>query len=583
MRAWACAGALLFFVAASLLFIGRQGLHDDEGSRGVHALGFFHNLDNPVIRNWHFMESYYIGSVNSLLLVPGVRVLGAVPLAVHLPFVVLGLGAMGLVFLSLRRLFHTPVALLTVCLLAVNSTFIRVVRNGGCREEILQIFLFWLVMALLLVPRRPWRVGAAFAAGLALWTKVMFLGYLLGMGAAVAAFGAPWKERGAAGEAARGGGWAAVPACAAAFAAGLAPLLYWNAVNGWETFGRLFHAFWRTRGPAAALCDNAHFACNLQERLFHLLQLLTSQIPFDDLDGIADAGFNPVYLFLAVASAAGVLVFLAARPAARPDRDRLGFFAAVYAVLFVCTCFAPVGRYAGHLAILFPFPELVVAFCFCRVLAVRPGGGGAAAWARPLAAACIVAHAAAEMAVTARVIDGIRRGRAADYAVSPAMFPIARALCAGQAQSLVTFCNEMGLNVGYLCADRVQVHYVPDAAPADSPALVSELLGLPQPVFLLTLDGERAPEVLRAWFDVWRNAGTPPEPFQVFTRQGRVFRLYRVGPRRAAVPAPAPVRPADGRDPGGAAGESRLVGRPAVRFFASGGPTLRRLPPGTRF
>ncbi len=534
--AWVTAAALLFFAIAGLLFIDSQTIHEDEGRRGIHAIEFLAQLHHPAAAPWLLMEASYIGTLNSVLFMPAIALLGPTPAALRLSHFFLALASMGLMFLVLRRLFRTPTALLTVCLLAVNSTWIRTVRVGGYREEPLQIFFFWLVLALLVIPRRPRWTMAALAAGLALWGKLMFLGYLAGMVLGVTVFGPLWKDTGAS---PGRNNWRTIsPAAALAFIAGLSPLLYWNYQNGWETFRMMSQALFRTQGDVP-LCDNAHLAANLLERLFNLVQLLSSQIGIQDLDGVKDPGFNAAYLFLTAFCAAGTGVFIFSRAASRTDRTRFGFLAVLYATVFLCSCYAPVARYAGHLAILFPFPEFVVAFFFCRVLSTP----GTAPWVRVLVAAWMTAHAGIEAVIMTRVLNRIHHGRYTDFRRSPAMFSIAQTLRDAQARSLITFCKAMGLNIGYLCGDRVETHDMP------YPSCLPGLLSLPHPVFILTMDGQTttidgtpAKIDMNAQFALWRNAARPAglaaEPCRVFVspQTGHIFRLYRVSGAQPAAP-----------------------------------------------
>ncbi len=515
--------ALLLFGVASSLFIGVQGVHDDDGRRGLHGIEMLNHFVRPTDEPWRLMELYYIGTLNSFLLVPTIGLLGPTPVALRLPYIVLALAGMGLMFLVLRRLLQMPTALLAVCLLALNSTWIRSARLGEFREEILQIFFFWLVLALLLLPRRPQWVFAAFVTGVALWSKIMFVGYLAGMALAVMMFGPLWEDgRAAAGPPRRGVAGTSV----LAFLAGLLPWLWWNYVNGWTTVKMLLHAVGRAQEDRF-LCDNTHLGANLLERLFHLLELLSSQIAYFDLDGVANPGADEARLFLVVFSTVGIAVFLASRPKLRAERKALGFFAVVYTTMFLCSCYAPVLRLPGHLTILLPGPEIAVAFFFCRVLSFPP----VMPWLRSLVAAWMTVCVGTEGVIMVRVLDRIHHGRIDDFRRSPAMFPLARALRDEQAKTLVTFCSEMGYNLGYLCGDRMEVHYSVAAGP---PSPDSLLLQLPKPMFILTLDGRTPADERDAWFSALRAGGLTPEPFRVFAQAGYIFRLYKVVCREAS-------------------------------------------------
>ena len=537
--AWLTAAALLFFLTAGLLFIGSQGLHEDEGQMGVHALENLARLTHPDCEPWRLMESYYVGTLNSFLPVPTIALLGPTSLALRLPHVFLALAGMGLMFLVLCRLFQTSTALLTVCLLAVNSTWIRSVRLGEYREEILQIFFFWLILALLTLPRRPRWATAAFAAGLALWAKIMFLGYLAGLAAAVMIFGPPGKDTGAP---PGRGNWRTVPAAGLAFLTGLSPLLYWNHSNGWETFQQLLRAAGRTQDPTN-LCDNAHVYSSLLERISHVLQLLTSQIPLLDLDGVDNPLANRLYLALFLAASGGIAAFLASRTTPPLLKRRLGFVLTVYGVLFLCTCFAPVARYAGHETILLPLPEILIAFCFCQVLAPP----ASAARLRPLVAAGLLAHAGTEAFITARVLDRIHRGQVDQYVLSPAMFPVARTLLDQHARILLTLCNDLGDNIGYLCGGKVQTEYVCHPVRRPTPISPQAVRDFPMPVFLLQVDGKCPSGDIPRWFASLRESGLSVELFRTFASPGQVFSLYRItrpeGPAEANAGGPADTKP----------------------------------------
>ncbi len=542
--AWITALSLAFFIAASFACVRSQGIHEDDGRRGLHTLEFLSQLAHPASQPWRLMESYYVGTLNSFLLMPSIGLLGPTRLALRLPYILLALAAMGLMFVSLRRLFQTPTALLAICLLAVNSSWIRPVRLGGYREEVLQVFLFWLMFTLLVVPRRPRWDLAAFTAGLALWAKIMFAGYLVGLAAAVAVFGPVWNPAGQKGLAR----WRALPAAAMGLALGLAPLLYWNYANGWATFQKLFLALGRP-ADGEVLCDNLHVLAALWERLLQLIDLLTSQITLLDFDGAYNPVANWLYFALFFAALAGVAAFSLSRAGSPLYQRRMGFLLVLYGVLFLCTIQAPVTRFAGHLTILLPLPEITIAFCVCQVapavLCSRR--------ARGVLVLLLAAHGLIETGINVQVIDRLLHGRVDEHEVSPAMFDIARDLLErGGAPpenrrtvcTLLTLCNDLGCNIGYLSGDRVQTEYVYQTTREEALLPVQALRDFPAPIFLLRVENEPLPQPVPRWIDALRASGRGPEPCATFESPGYVFRLYRLAQPAGDASTPRQENPA---------------------------------------
>ncbi len=554
--AWALGAALAYFLVCSLLFLGRFGLHNDEGIRGVHALENLFWLRDCGRGIWHVMESSYVGSFTSYMPVPFIALLGPVGEALRLPYIPLVFAALLLIWATLRRIFGTPTATLTVCLLAVNSTFIQCTRVGCYREEVIQIFLFWSMLGLLVLPRRPALVAAAFVAGAALWVKIMFAGYLAGFAVALALFRPPWKCADAP------PGPARLAAMGAAFLAGMSPLICWNAVNGWRTPVEFLKALHRS-SSLAVLCNNTNFATSLHERLVHLLALLTSSIPGWLMDGCDAPVPNGVYLFLFAAALSGILVFCL-RPWGAASRRKIGFFIAVYAVLFLCTCFSPSARDNGHIAILLPLPELLIAFFLFHVM-------GRLRLLRTAFAVLLGLHVLAETALMGRALDRIRRGDIDTVDLVPAQTDIVAALQAQHAESLVSFCGGMMNNILYLCGNELHVFGPRNliawkmlslgvAGASDLGDVLPDPGHIPEPAFLLRGVSERSEFETRGWLAFLRSLGWRAELFKTFGPPDKALELYRLvrclGPESAADSADGRIPPPPARPGAGASGKT---------------------------
>ncbi len=501
--------ALGYCLVCGCLFLSRSGLHNDEGIRGIRALEYLSNLHQFPHGHWRLMENSYIGTATAFLSLPFVALLGPTPAAIRLPYVLLALASLLLVRATLRRVFDPATATVTACLLAVNSTFIQAARVGGFREEILQISLFWSVLGLVVIPRRPALVAAAFVAGLALWAKLMFLGYLAGLAVAVVFFPLPWKRAVGSVHPFR------AAAAGAAFLAGLSPLICWNVANGWPTPIQLLAAFHRP--PSARdLCDNTHFAVSLWERCGHLLTLLTSRLPSWNLDGCSPLLVNWAYCALAAAAAAGVLGYCLRQAAEVWTRRKLGFFAVLYGVLFLCTCFSPVARAPGHLIILFPFPEMLIAFFLCRVLPP-------VCWLRAAFGLLLVLHVATEAAIMARMLDHTRSGRI-DFALDPGQKTVAQALRRHRVGTLLALHDQWIWNVGYLAGNAFPVIPIWSDVPPPVPSPgEGEMSG---PLWILLKEGDGAEP--SGWLEALRTRGWRPEFVESFTAGENVSKLYHL-------------------------------------------------------
>jgi hypothetical protein len=364
------AGVALLCVAVFAL-AGRRldtpGLYYDEVIQALPAAEFLREEGRPLqipgassrwlLGGWFpLMTQPYMGALKSQLLIPVFALAGATARSLRLTTLAWSCAGLLLVALWLRRLYGTPVALLTAALLAFDPSFLFVGRHD------------WGSVALALVCRAGglwlltagWQErsvarlgGGGLLLGLGLYNKIDFAAFLAGAGLAFAAV-APrpfWRELAA--RPARG------LAALAGFALASAPLL----VTLPSVFGaaRAMARSQEVRGDDlgekllawSTLLDGSYFE-----------RLMRAGGSFERLGEVAASASAFPWILAAATLFLGVAL---ARDARRGRADRGQAFA-LLAMLGVALALLAVPRAARihHVMNVLPLPQLVVALAVLR-------------------------------------------------------------------------------------------------------------------------------------------------------------------------------------------------------------------------
>ncbi|HBL15989.1 MAG: hypothetical protein A2X36_15155 [Elusimicrobia bacterium GWA2_69_24] len=381
---WILAVCLVgIFLTLALPHLDLPGLHNDEALDGMVASLVLQPADaiGPASRLYHYttlfgralpiVSELYVGALQAYVMALVMLLLGMSVAAIRTASVLWSAASLLLLFELCRTWFNRRVALLATLLTATNVLFVQYSRVSYHREELL--LLPFALGALLLLAKFELRRrislhrGAAFLLGVGITVKITFAWFVVAYAAACAAFR---RRLGLLGL-----GWKAWAAAALLMAAGIAPLLQFNLARPLVTPRLILESL---HGPTwKGGVDNLRYFKNLRERAVHAAGLLRGDLPTREAWGIpAPSAFEDQWASLwglGLGCAALLAVLLAALFDRRMDRDRsrrILFLYLFYAVVFLQTPFTVSSLDPGHLMVLFPFPQIVLAL-FMDSLAER--------------------------------------------------------------------------------------------------------------------------------------------------------------------------------------------------------------------
>jgi hypothetical protein len=398
--------SLLLFGVLTLAQLELPGLYYDEALDVVPSMQLL--LGQPVslergvgvwVGNTAFpvMIMDYVGAVNTYLMVPFFAVLGVNVYSLRLMTVFLSVITLLLAYRVGRRFFGEAVALLATFLLAIHPSFVFWSRMGITVTSVMAVFSLGSLLAFVAWwDQRDgrWFVAGCLLLGLGLWSKLLFLWWilaLLAVGFALLAWqamevGSGWPRRlrdSLAAVVTRGHFWAG----ALAFLLGAAPLIWYNVVSG-ATFATLQKNLVTTEYGV----NNLDLMRNLATAWDTFRVLLDGSYFWYQGGPFANDAYLPVFL---VAAAGSVLLVI---EGARQHRRALFVSLAIVVLLIVESSVTVSGHWATHLFISYPFPQLVVALCAVLVASRwRSGAKRLAGWA--LAAALVLPVVAGDLYV----------------------------------------------------------------------------------------------------------------------------------------------------------------------------------------
>ncbi len=343
-----------------------QILHGDQVqlARGVGVHLFGH--DFPV------MTGDYWGSVSTYAVLPLFWIFGPGVLAVRLWPILAGMAAVLLTYFVGKRLYGRWPGALAAALLAIFPSFIFWTRVGiyvishivAVTLGILLSFLRWRDTG-----HRRWLFLATFLAGIGLWTKLLFLWFLIAVPAAYVLLllaDLVSEDRVASGDV-RGmvrrsrvrfrqdvplNGLPDLTAALAGFLIGAFPVIYYNLISRGSYLVLRSNLFHTENGV-----NNFAIGSNVRIEADAVRVLLDGGY-FWFLGGIYT---NPIYPWVTALSTVGLLAMVHQVEWMRPYRRATVFLAAFALVVFVLSCFTVSILGATHLLILLPIPQLFVA------------------------------------------------------------------------------------------------------------------------------------------------------------------------------------------------------------------------------
>jgi hypothetical protein len=302
------------------------------------------------------MTMDYIGSLKTMLFIPIVAAAGITPESVRITTVLIGAASLLAVFAFARRVAGTPVALITVALLATDLSFIYYVRvdyGPTALMLLLKSIALWQLASWWQTNRLRHLFVGALALGLGVYNKADFLWIVFGIvGAAVLVSLGGVRARATP---------RSIASAAAAFALGAAPLIYFNLWWSMPTLAAL-------SGPATASGLSGGFGDQFLERLGVLEHLLDAG--HVSVGQVALAPTGGLVVWLSATSALLAVTVLARERlrtlSGRNGRDnslpRVSLFALTATLLILAAAAATPGGFAGHHVILtYPLPHLLAA------------------------------------------------------------------------------------------------------------------------------------------------------------------------------------------------------------------------------
>ncbi|MDD5156276.1 MAG: glycosyltransferase family 39 protein [Candidatus Omnitrophica bacterium] len=400
-----------YFLIGASLFLDKLELNNDEATIGMAALCLI-TPEAPTYRSRLMhggcaISSEHKGAVASFPAALVLLLFGKSVFNFRFVQVLFSLGSLACIYYVCSRHLGRMAGMFTVFLLAVNSTFIRVTRIGNMKDEVIQIFLFWLGLALIQLflerKKRFFLSTAAFIFGVALWQKLMFLGYLLGFLAAFLVFGRKsyqflktriFKAR------------RDIAVFAAAFAAGCAPLLVYNICHRWPTIADIFGSF---DGPSARAhaegWNNLNFLHNLALRFHGLNKMLGGNNVPDAMFSRGNA-FNLLFFYIALGA---VLLYLFLGKKNPIAKNKVWFLLISYSALLLLSAFIPdSGAFdPSHVIILLPAIQIVQAIFLSLVIIYA----ARRAWAYLIIASMLLPYSYSEFVIIKNILLFQKNGK----------------------------------------------------------------------------------------------------------------------------------------------------------------------------
>jgi hypothetical protein len=380
--------AISGFLYISLHQLALPGLYYDEALDLVPMLQVMHGEPTPLLRGigltlgnytYPVMLMDYMGSLNGYLSLPFMALFGPGVVAARAEPIFFSALTIVLAYLLARAWFGHGVAMVTAILLAVNPSFIWFSRQGISVTSVMTVFSLGSLLLLERWRRREIRdlrcedgdssipnlqsppsnlllIAAGVLLGLGLWAKLIFLWWIVALGA----IGLVWlgtsagQTRHRLAQTVRAAPWVFLGTLI-----GAAPLIYYNLhdllsqpfdLRNAYTLGLLFKSLGQ---PTNYGVNNLDFWTNLQKAIADFNVFIDGSYFW--YNGVPFSNVYAVPTFVIAAVSGSILAIV------RRDWHKWLALLAAIAITVLISAFTVSGLWATHLFIMLPLPQMVVA------------------------------------------------------------------------------------------------------------------------------------------------------------------------------------------------------------------------------
>ena len=395
--------AVSAFLSISLHQLALPGLYYDEALDLVPMLQVMHGEPVTLLRGIGFsLGSYtypimlmdYMGNLNGYLSLPFMALFGPGVMAARVAPIFFSAVTIVLAFALAQSWFGRGAAAVTALLLAVNPSFIWFSRQGISVTSVMTVFSLGSLLLLDQWRRREIRdlrveirqssivnpkskiqnlklVGAGLLLGLGLWAKLIFLWWIVALGAMALVWllASPRQIGHKLAQMVRPALWVLL-----GLLIGAAPLIYYNLYDLLRQPFDLHHAYtlgllFKSLGqPTDYGVNNLDFWANLQKAIADFNVFIDGSYFW--YNGVPYSNVYAVPTFVIAVIVGSVLAFV------RHEWHKWLAVLAAIAVTVLISAFTVSGLWATHLFIMLPLPQMVVAVAAVW-LACEPGRVGA--------------------------------------------------------------------------------------------------------------------------------------------------------------------------------------------------------------
>lgn len=429
---------LIYFIFTSVSFLDKIGFHIDEGIHGNIALDIISGANPYFSYGQDTIDFHYCGFIPALLLIPLFLFFGCSVFVLRLLPIIIACGAMISIYYVCRKWFGTKVGLVTLVLLASNSVFIRAVRVGLWREEIFQIFFLWVSFVCLQryldTEKKEYLYLIGLLFGVALNTKIMFLGYLAGIFVSflfvkdIRFFvrNVLFKDK------------KDYIYFLFMFIIGISYWITYNIVNNFAMFKLISDSIVR---PGFYGLAN-----NMIRRVGDFCLLLLGSLKMENI--VVPGNFLNFFFFFVSFIAVSIYLFCSKKIVFL--KNKIAFLFILYIVLFFLTGIIPNGYNPENIIILMPFVEIIQALFIVGILNICKNKKYLKMWVVSM----LIFTMSIEMGKTCFYINMIKNDNV-EGSFSPVINEVASYLETNRIYDIINVTNYIGPNIEFLTMKRV--------------------------------------------------------------------------------------------------------------------------------